>query len=65
MIYLGDSPARRAEHTGSNHGPGENFSLKLKTQDLPDSYYNGYCLIFKKTNLLVKNYKNLNSNTCF
>ena len=31
-------PAHRAGDLGSNPGPGENFSLKLTTQDLPDGY---------------------------
>ena len=29
-------PAHRVEDSSSNPGPGENFSLKLKTQDLSD-----------------------------
>ena len=39
---LGDllviAPARRAGDPGSNLDPGENFSLKLLTYDLPDGY---------------------------
>ena len=32
------APAHRAGDPGSNPGPGENFSLKLTTQDLPEGY---------------------------
>ena len=32
------SPPCRAGNPGSNPGPGENFSLKLTTRDLPDAY---------------------------
>ena len=31
-------PARKAGETGSNPDPGENFSLKLTTEDLPERY---------------------------
>ena len=32
------APARRAGNSGSNPGPGENFSLELLIYDLPDGY---------------------------
>ena len=32
------SPALHAGDPGSNPGPGENFDLKLTTQDLPEGY---------------------------
>ena len=32
------APSLRAGESGSNHGPGENFSLKLLIYDLPDGY---------------------------
>ena len=32
------APARKAGDLGPNPGPGENFSLKLTTPDLPDGY---------------------------
>ena len=38
MAQLVRAPARRAGDPGSNPGPGENFSPKLKTWDLPDGY---------------------------
>ena len=33
-----DSNPRRGGDPGSNPGPGENFSVNLTTQDLPDGY---------------------------
>ena len=33
------APARRAGDSGSNPGPGENFSHKLIIYDLSDGYY--------------------------
>ena len=38
LLNLVRAPARRAGDPGSNPGPGENFSLKLTTQDLPYDY---------------------------
>ena len=32
------APVRRAGDSGSNPGPGDNFSLKLIIYDLPDGY---------------------------
>ena len=38
MAQLVRAPAGKAGDPGSNPGPGENFSLKLITQDLPVGY---------------------------
>ena len=38
MAKLVRALARRAEDSGSNPGPGENFSLKLLIYDPPDGY---------------------------
>ena len=38
MTQLVRAPERKAGEPGSIPGPGENFSLKLTTQDLPDGY---------------------------
>ena len=34
---VGSAPSRKARDLGCSPGPGENFSLKLITQDIPDS----------------------------
>ena len=33
---VGSAPARTPRDPGSNPDPGDNFSLKLATQDIPD-----------------------------
>ena len=38
VAQLVRAPAHRAGDPGSNPDPGEDFSLKLTTQDLPDGY---------------------------
>ena len=38
VAQLVRAPARKAGDPGSNPGPGENCSLKLTTQDLPEGY---------------------------
>ena len=35
---VGSAPACRTGSPGSNPGPGENFSFKLRTQVLPNGY---------------------------
>jgi hypothetical protein len=38
LLDLIRAPAHKAGDSGSNPGPGENFSLKLTTQDLLEGY---------------------------
>ena len=38
VVQLVRVPACKAGDPGSNQGPGENFSLKLTTQDLTEGY---------------------------
>ena len=38
VVQLVRVPAHRAGDQGQNPGSGENFSVKLTTQDLPEGY---------------------------